>query len=191
MTWPYDANSTTFIGDKVVPSAHLNEIQTQIQNIAGGKNTGGIISAGLLHAIPEDTNWVHDAVGALEKGWIAGAAASSLFFTIPGRVGAVLSSLEIKIFNADALAKTWSLGVYEIDTKFSSAGVAPTQTALAAVSPSVPAGWDEITLDTSVAPNLLPRTYSADMRYVLRVLNDGSTAGDRVAGVLAHYTQLY
>lgn len=190
MVWPFDADFQSFSALTPLPSTHLNEVQQQIQNIAGG--VGGTFRIPLLSAIEDQgapDSWLHEGIASIEEGWVS-LAVASLYFPIPMRQGAKLSKLRIKVENVGGVARNWSFNVVEIDANWLSAATAPASTAIATADPlSVANAWSVITLDTTVSPNLLPRILSADSRMLLRILN--FTVGDHIAGVEAEYTQLY
>lgn len=186
--WPYDADLQSFSALTSVPSTHLNEVQQQIQNIAGG--VGGTFRIPVLNALIDTAgSWLHEAIASIFEGWVS-VAVSSIYFPIPMRQGAKLSKLRIKVENVNGAAQNWSFNLVEIKGNWLTPTTVPASTAIATADPlSVANAWSVITLDTTVAPNLLPRVLAADSRMLLRILN--FQIGDHIAGVEAEYTQLY
>lgn len=180
MVWPYDVKDKTYTSLIPVTSVNLNNIQDEINNIAG------LHLKVVVDGVPEaHANWAIDAF--TELGWVQSVATTAkLMLSIPAREGSVLQRVDIKYFQTTGSA-AWDFQLREADINIATAAGAPTVTNISSATPA-PAGagsWNVLTL----TGGSLPYTVSAEGR--LYILATAPTIGDRVVGVRATFDQFY
>lgn len=184
MTWPYDARDVTYAALSEAQSANFNKIQNEINNIAGLHTE--IYSA----AIPEEAagtgqaSWFGVGGGNERFGWTRDDV-GTLLVPIEAREGSVVSRVDIK-YEQTVGSAVWLFEFRRSDLFFDTPASAPSINVIAGSTPGpASTGWK---VETYTGGSL-PDTLGAESRWHLAI--DAPNNGDRFAGVLITFDQLY